>query len=74
MGAIVLLIGIVVALWLNWFIAKQFYEVAQEKGFYDSKYQWICFLFGAAGWIMVCALPDRGNTTVPVTSDELPDL
>lgn len=73
MNAIVLLISIAVALWLNWFIAKQFYEVAKEKGFYDSKYQWICFFFGAAGWIMVCALPDRGNH-VPAISDELPDL
>ena len=60
-------------LWLEWFIANQFFEAAKAKGYHDSKYLWICFWLGLAGWLLVCALPDRGNS-VPAISDELPDL
>ena len=74
MGPVVLLLVAVVALCLAWYLANQFYEVAQEKGFTDRKYLWICFWLGAIGYLLVIALPDRGNHTTPVISDELPDL
>lgn len=74
MGPVVLLLVAVVALWLSWYLANQFYEVAKEKGFTDRKYLWICFWLGAIGYLLVIALPDRGNHTTPVISDELPDL
>lgn len=73
MGPVVLLLVAVVALWLAWYLANQFYEVAKEKGFTDRKYLWICFWLGAIGYLLVIALPDRGNRT-PAISDELPDL
>lgn len=73
MGPIVLLLVAVVALWLAWYLANQFYEVAVEKGHADKKYFWISFWLGAIGYLLVIALPDRGNTPQAI-SDELPDL
>lgn len=58
---------------LDYFIAKWFFEAAEEKGYHDKKYFWICFWLGAAGWILVCALPDRGNSS-QASPDELLDL
>lgn len=70
---LVYLIVLVVAIWIGWYIAKQFEEVAQKKGHTQKKYFWMCFLLGAVGYLLVIALPDRGNTQ-QATSDELPDL
>lgn len=58
---------------LDYFIAKWFFEAAEEKGYHNKKYFWICFWLGWVGWVLVCALPDRGNTP-QVRPDELPDL
>lgn len=73
MGAFIILIACAIGLAIHWYLAKQFLEIAEKKGFHDRKYLWICFWLGLPGWIMVCALPDRGNS-IPVISDELPDL
>lgn len=74
MGAVIVLIACAIGLAIHWYLAKQFLAIAGEKGFHDKKYLWICFWLGLPGWIMVCALPDRGNCTAPIISDELPDL
>lgn len=73
MGALLILIVAALFIWLEWYIAKQFYEAAKAKGYSDRKYLWICFWLSAVGYLLVIALPDRGNS-VPVISDELPDL
>lgn len=75
MEGLVFLAIIVLAfyIWLAWYIAKQFAEVAQKKGHYEMKYFVICFLLGAIGYLLVIALPDRGNSPRNI-SDELPDL
>ena len=49
----------VLLLALSYFLAKCFAEVAEEKGYYDDKYFWICFLLNLPGWLLVVALPDR---------------
>lgn len=49
------------AIALDYFISKWFYEIAEEKGFDDRKYFWICFLLGVVGYLLVAAMPDRGN-------------
>ena len=67
-------LGLILYLCISYFLAVQFAEAASEKGYNSSKYLWISFLFGIAGWILVCALPDRGNCTAPIISDALPDL
>ena len=59
--------------WILWLVAKEFYVAAKAKGYYEKKYLWICFLLGVIGYLLVVALPDRGNTTKAI-SDELPDL
>lgn len=71
--AILYLIILAFFIWVEWYIAKQFSEVAKAKGYNDSKYFWICFWLTFVGYLLVIALPDRGNI-VPMISDELPDL
>ena len=73
MIVILICVLFLVYLMLSFFIAHHFSEVASEKGYRDNKYFWLCFWFGLSGWLLVCALPDRGNTH-PAISDELPDL
>lgn len=58
---------------LDYFIAKWFSEAAEDKGYDNRKYFWICFWLGLTGWILICALPDRGVSS-QVHPDELPDL
>ena len=70
---ILYLIALGLLIWLDWYIAKQFEEAAQKKGYTQKKYFWMCFLLGAVGYLLVIALPDRGNTQ-QAASDELPDL
>jgi hypothetical protein len=66
-------IAIVFYVFVALILAAEFSEVASEKGYTSKKYYWICLLLGIAGYILVCALPDRGNRTSAI-SDELPDL
>lgn len=60
-------------IWIFYLIAKEFYIVAQAKGYSEKKYLWLCFLLGVIGYLLVIALPDRSNTPVALC-DELPDL
>lgn len=71
--AILYLVIFALSVCVGWYIAKQFSEVAKAKGYHDSKYFWICFLLSWVGYLLVIALPDRGNI-VSMISDELPDL
>lgn len=73
MSVFLCLILLAVVIWIWWYVAKQFEEAAQKKGYNDKKYFWICFLLTFAGYLLVIALPDRGNTPQAI-SDELPDL
>lgn len=63
----------VVVFILHCYITVLFFEVAQAKGFQDRKYLRICFWLGTVGYLLVIALPDRGNTQQAI-SDELPEL
>lgn len=73
MGILLVLIVCGLAIWLWWYLAEQFYQVAKMKGYPERKYFWLCFITNFAGYLLVIALPDRGNTTAAI-SDELPDL
>lgn len=73
MGAIITLIVCVALLILYWFVAKWFFEVAEAKGYHNKKYFWICFWLSFIGYLLVIALPDRGNSQ-QAANDELPDL
>ena len=58
------LIGIVIALILAHYIAKQFHAVATDKGYPEKKYYHICFWLGLIGYLLVIALPDRNRDQV----------
>ena len=74
--SIIVLISLVVAvigIWVLYLIADEFYKAAEAKGYPEKKYLWICFFLGVVGYLLVVALPDRGNAPKAI-SDELPDL
>lgn len=73
---ILLIIGLLAAYILA---AKEFNSIANQKGYPGGKYGWWCFLFPAAGYLMVIALPDRGTKAVAPAKPEfenetLPEL
>lgn len=55
------ILGIVVAIMIDWVIARQFADIAERKGYEGSTYFWFTFLFGIAGMLMVVALPERSS-------------
>lgn len=57
-----IILGSIVVLIINYLIAKEFYNVAQSKGYYNQKYLWIPFLIGLAGWLLIVALPTKEYT------------
>lgn len=70
---------LIVAIVIEYYLAEWFYEVVEAKGYHNRKYFWICFLLTVAGYLLVIALPDRGNAAVPSGEalpelDELPEL
>ena len=69
----IIILSCIASLILDWFIAKWFMEAAEAKGWKSKKYFWICFLLTGIGYLLVIALPDRGDGQ-SVTEDELPDL
>ncbi len=64
---------IAAVVWILWLVAQEFYAAAKAKGYSEKKYLWICFLLGVIGYLLVVALPDRGNTNKTI-GDDLPDL
>lgn len=65
----VCLLALVIVLVLCYFIAKWFYAVAEEKGYHDNKYFWICFWVSIVGMLLVIALPDRAEKISNAPSD-----
>jgi hypothetical protein len=74
---------VIALLIVDYCVAREFQEVAEEKGYRTSKkYLWISFFFPWMGYLLVIALPDRNPVPTIVTekkaekasSDELPDL
>lgn len=53
--------------------AQEFGAIAEQKGHSYIRYVRNCFLFTIIGYLMVIALPDRGNQSKAIP-DELPDL
>jgi len=63
MGNAVYIVIIIVAIYVNYFIAKQFESVAADKGYTGSKYFHMCFWLSLVGYLLVIALPDRGGNS-----------
>lgn len=53
--------------------AQEFGAIAEQKGHSYIRYMLNCFLFTIIGYLMVIALPNRGNQSKAIP-DELPDL
>lgn len=64
-----------VAIWLDYYIAKQFESVANAKGYIGAQYFHLCFWLGMIGYLLIIALPDRGKINAGNNpADELPEL
>lgn len=57
--AFVIMVVCVILLVIQYFIAKEFYKIAVMKGFNETKYLVLPFLFSIFGMLLVVALPDR---------------
>ena len=74
------IVGGILAILVDYFIAKTFQEIAEQKGHFERKYFWWTFLMGPVGMLMVVALPDlrshpsASGLSIPVVNDDLPDL
>ena len=64
------LLGIVVAIVIDYIIAKKFEEIAEMKGHIGSTYFWYTFVFGGIGMLMVIALPNQKVPTVSTLSEK----
>ena len=51
------LLGIVIALVIDYVIARRFADIAEMKGHEGNTYFWFTFLLGVVGMLMVIALP-----------------
>ena len=58
-----IVIGAIVVLMVWFIICKEFYNVAEAKGYPQMKYLWLTFFFGVMGALLIIALPDKSNTT-----------
>ena len=69
-----ILLGIILGLVINYYIANEFYKVAVMKGYNEDKYLWISFFFSVAGYLLVIALPDKSMKNEKVSVDQIPEL
>ena len=67
------IIAIIIYIFVRYWIAKQFYEVANLKGYYEKKYLWIPFMF-FAGYLLIIALPSKNVSVVNKTKKVVEDL
>ena len=71
---IIIILAVVAALVISWFVAGEFFRIAEDKGYHELKYFWISFLLGFVGYLLIAAMPDRSVGQSVVSNDELPDL
>ena len=56
-----IILMVILAIVLNWNIAKEFEFIATEKGYCEKKYFWWTFWLGILGMLMVIALPIKAG-------------
>ena len=71
---ILVILAVIAAFVISWFVAGEFYKIAEDKGYHERKYFWISFLLGFVGYLLVAAMPDRTVGQTVVSNDELPEL
>lgn len=55
------------------FLSKEFFKLAEDKGYHSRRYYNYCLCFGIAAYILIAAMPDRSSGNV-IRTDELPEL
>lgn len=72
---VMILLGIIPAAlcFLEYYVAGLFYFIGVDKGYNSRAYLWMCALLTFVGYMLIIAMPDRGNSQ-KVLPDELPDL
>lgn len=69
------IVAVLALLVLHYFVAEEFYKVAQMKGWPQKKYRGIALGLWIIGYLLIIALPDRSNGAMTaVISDDLPEL
>ena len=72
---VLILLGAALIIVLAVAVAKEFERIAAMKGYPEKRYFWWSLFLSFAGYAMVIALPDRGNTAEKtVAEDEIPDI
>ena len=71
LGIILYLVGMAILIVINFLIAGEFANIAEEKGFERRRYWHFCFWLGFIGYLIVVALPNRKLTEL---SKALTDL
>lgn len=59
---------------ISWFAAKEFFKIAEDKGYNDRKYFWWTFLVLPVGALLIVAMPDRAQEQRSVVNEDLPEL
>ncbi|MBQ6171759.1 MAG: hypothetical protein IJK34_03885 [Clostridia bacterium] len=60
MVPVLIILGSILVLIIDFIVAKEFKSIASLKGYNDNKYFWYTFLFGPCGMLMIIALPQSG--------------
>lgn len=62
--------GAVLAIWIDFLIACEFYTLAVDKGYTRPAYLTLCFLLPGIGYLLVIAMPNKA-VAAPVKEDAL---
>ena len=73
MNVLLMIVFGILAVLLQWVIAKEFFVAANAKGYHERKYFWFCFYLSLVGYLLIIALPNRGESD-SIVSEELPEL
>lgn len=57
----------------RFFLSKEYFKIAEDKGYNSRRYYNYCLLFGIAAYILIAAMPDRSPGNV-IRTEELPEL
>ena len=66
------LLGCIIAIVIDYIIAKKFEEIAEMKGHEGRTYFWFTFIFGLVGMLMVIALPNAKAITIKTLPEKQP--
>lgn len=62
--------GAVLAIWIDFLIACEFYTLAVDKGYTRPTYLTLCFLLPGIGYLLVIAMPNKSDAA-PKKEDSL---